>query len=66
MLILDVDVPLSQTESLVSFIQFLKPGKLFLKSYGFNKKWLAALRERLEALTPEIELIRQSRFRMTL
>jgi len=66
MLILDLDVPMEQTDALAAFIQFLKPGKLFFKTQGFSKKLLARLLEKLEALAPETEVIRQKHFQMTL
>ena len=66
MLILDFDVPKEQTDSLAAFIQFLKPGKIFFKGYVFRKKVLAALLEKLKALAPETEVIRQKHFRTTL
>ncbi|HYO55730.1 hypothetical protein [Archangium sp.] len=66
MLILDLDAPEEQTDSLAAFIQFLKPGKIFFKGYVFRKKVLAALLEKLKELAPETEVIRQKHFRMTL
>ncbi len=65
LLVLDLDVPIGRVDALVDFIQFLKPGKLFFKTPGFRKKLFANLLEKLEALVPETEVIRQKHFQMT-
>lgn len=66
LLILDPDVPKEQAAPLVAFIQFLKPRKLFLKPQGVRKKLHAELLEQLKARAPEIDVVRQKHFQMTL
>jgi hypothetical protein len=65
LLILDPDVPKEQATRLVAFIQFLNPRKLFLKPHGAGKKLHAELLEQLKARAPEIDVIRQKHFQMT-
>jgi hypothetical protein len=50
----------------VAFIQFLNPGKLFLKPHGYRKKLHAELLEQLKARAPEIDVVSQKHFQMTI
>jgi hypothetical protein len=66
MLVLDPDVLKEQTASLVAFIQFLNPRRLFLRPHGSRKKLHAELLEQLKARAPEIDVVSQKHFQMTI
>jgi len=66
LLVLNLDAPADQADSVAAFIQFLNPQKLFLRDLGFKKKLLTALLGKLEVRAPRTEVIRQKHFHMTL
>ncbi|GMT99142.1 hypothetical protein KH5H1_32610 [Corallococcus caeni] len=66
MLILDADVPKEQATPLVDFIRFLSPRRLFLKPQSVRKKLHTELLEQLKSRAPEIEVVSQKKFQLSL